>query len=119
VAQAVYLVSILGLALLLARPVLLVYSASQERAAQAVSSSLGKVIDSMSPGTSVVIRLEGYPGVLMKVDLGGKAVSASFEGATATAPVRWELPVATLVPGEEYNFTLVGGEIELAQARHG
>ncbi len=117
--EAVYFVSVVGLAVLLARPVYLVYSASQERAAEAVASGLEVMIDSMSPGTSVVTSLETYPGVSLSVALAGTTVAASFGNATVTAQVRWELPRATLSPGEAYNFTLKGGEVAVAQARDG
>jgi hypothetical protein len=117
--QAVYFVSIIGLSVLLARPVYLVYSASQERSAQVVASGLQTVIDSMSPGTTVVTSLEGYPGVQLSVALSGSTVSASFGSATATAQVRWELPKETLSPGTAYSFTLNGGEVAIAQARDG
>jgi hypothetical protein len=115
--QAIYFASIIGLAVLLARPVYLVYSASQERSAQAVASGLQAMIDSMSPGTTVVSSLETYPGVQLSVALGGTTISASFGSSTATAQVRWELPQTTLHPGETYGFTLSGGEVVVAQAR--
>ena len=117
--EAVYFVSIIGLSVLLARPVYLVYSASQERGAEVVASGLEAVIDSMSPGTTVVTSLESYPGVRLSVALAGTTVAASFGNATATAQVRWELPRATLYPGDAYNLTLEGGEVEVAQARNG
>jgi len=117
--QAVYFASIIGLSLLLARPVYQVYSASQERSAQVVASGLQAVIDSMSPGTTVTTRLESYPGVQLSVDLSGTTVSASIGGARAAAQVRWELPRATLSPGTLYSFTLSGGDVLVAQARNG
>ena len=117
--QAVYFVSIIGLGVLLARPVYLVYSASQERSAEAVASGLGAMIDSMSPGTTVVTSLESYPGVQLSVALAGTTIAASFGNATATAQVRWELPRAALSAGEAYEFTLQGGEVGVAQARDG
>jgi hypothetical protein len=117
--QAVYFASILGLSLLLARPVYLVYSASQERSAQVVASGLEAVIDSMSPGTTVTTSLQSYPGVQLSVTLSGNTVAASFGSAKATAQVRWGLPSTTLSPGATYNFTLNGGELEVAQARNG
>jgi len=117
--QSVYFISIVGLSVLLARPVYLVYSASQERSAQVVASGLEAMIDSMSPGTTVVTSLESYPGVLLSVSLSGTTVAASFGDATATAQVRWELTHATLSPGAAYNFTLNGGDVVVAQARHG
>lgn len=76
--QAIYFASIIGLAVLLARPVYLVYSASQERSAQAVASGLQAMIDSMSSGTTVVSGLESYPGVQLSVALGGTTIAASF-----------------------------------------
>jgi len=119
ISEAVYLASIIGLSVLLARPVYLVYSASQERGAQVVAAGLGEMIDSMSPGTSLVTSLQSYPGVQLTVVLGGTTVSASFGNSSASAQVRWELPRATLHPGELYNFTLQGGWVLLAQARDG
>jgi hypothetical protein len=116
--EAVYFVSIIGLSLLLARPVYLVYSGSQERSAQVVASGLGAMIDSMSPGTTVVAGLEGYPGVQLSAALSGTTVAVSFGGATATAQVRWELARVTLSPGVIYSFTLNGGVL-VAQARNG
>jgi hypothetical protein len=117
--EAVYFVSVIGLAVLLARPVYLVYSASQERSAQVVASGLEAMVDSMSSGTTVVTSLESYPGVQLSVALAGTTVAASFGNATATAQVRWELQRATLSPGEAYNFTLKGGVVAVAQARDG
>ena len=117
--QAVYFVSIVGLSLMLARPVYQVYSASQERGAQVVASGLGAMIDSMSPGTTVVTSLESYPGVRLSVALSGTTVSASLGNATASAHVRWGLPHVTLSAGQAYNFTLLGGEIAVAPARDG
>jgi hypothetical protein len=117
--EAVYFVAIIGLSVLLARPVYLVYSGSQERSAQVVASGIEAMIDSMSPGTTVVTSLESYPGVQLSVALSGTTVAASFGNATATAQVRWELPRATLSPGATYVFTLTGGEVMVAQARNG
>jgi len=117
--DAIYLVSIIGLSVLLARPVYLVYAASQERGAEIVASGLGRMIDSMSPGTSVVTSLESYPGVRLSVVLGGTTVAASFGTTTATAQVRWQLPHATLSPGETYRFTLERGMVVVEKARNG
>jgi hypothetical protein len=117
--EAVYFVSIIGLAVLLARPVYLAYSGSQERSAQVVASGIEAMIDSMSSGTTVVTSLESYPGVQLSVRLSGTTVAASFGNATATAQVRWELPRATLSPGPTYIFTLNGVEVTVAQARNG
>jgi hypothetical protein len=117
--QAVYFVSIIGLSVLLARPVYLVYSGSQERSAQVVASGIQAMIDSMSPGTTLVTSLESYPGVQLSVSLRGTTVAASFGNETATAQVRWELPLVTLSPGVPYSFTLNGGEVTVAQARDG
>jgi hypothetical protein len=117
--EAVYFVSIIGLAILLARPVYLVYSGSQERSAQVVASGVEALVNSMSPGTTLVTSLESYPGVQLSVALSGTTVAASFGSATATAQVRWELPRATLSPGVTYSFTLNGGEVAVAQARDG
>jgi hypothetical protein len=116
--QAIYFASIIGLAVLLSRPVYLAYSASQERSAQAVASGLQAMIDSMSPGTTVVSTLECYPGVQLTVSLAGTTVAASFGNSTATAQVRWELPRMTLHPGEAYGFTLSGDDVVVAQARY-
>ncbi len=117
--EAVYFASIVGLAVLLARPVYLVYSGSQERSAQAVASGVETVIDSMSPGTTVVTSLESYPGVPLSVALGGTTVTASFGTESATARVTWSLPHVTLSPGVSYSFTLKGGDVIVAQARDG
>jgi hypothetical protein len=117
--EAVYFVSIIGLSVLLARPVYLVYSGSQERSALVVASGLEAMIDSMSPGTTVVTSLESYPGVQLSVELSGTTVAASFGDATATAQVRWELTRATLSPGVTYSFTLNGGDVVVAKARNG
>jgi len=114
--QAVYFVSIIGLAVLLARPVYLVYTASEDRSAQTVASGLEAMIDSMSPGTTLVSSLQSYPGVRLTVSLAGTTVSASFGGAKATAQVKWALPSTSLQPGETYRFTLNGGQVEVVQA---
>lgn len=119
VSDAVYIASIIGLSLLLARPVYLVFTASQERGAEAVSSGLGRMLDSMSPGTTLVTGLETYPGVQLSVTLSGNTVAATFGRTTAITQVRWELPRATLSPGEAYSFTLIGGEVLVEKARSG
>jgi cytochrome bd-type quinol oxidase subunit 2 len=119
VSDAVYMASILALAVLLARPVYLAFSGSQERGAEAVASSLGNMLDSMSPGMSVVTSLGSYPGVQLSVSLAGNTVAASFGTHTATDQVAWELPRTTLSPGEEYNFTLQGGALLVSPARDG
>ncbi len=118
-ADAVYFVSVVGLAILLTRPVYLVHSASQERGAQVVASGLGTMLDSMSPGMSVVTSLESYPGVQLSVSVSGQTVMASYGGASADARVQWQLPRADLLAGVRYNFTLEGGEVVIAQASHG
>jgi len=117
--DAVYMVAIIGLAILLARPVYLVYAASQERGAEIVAAGLAKMIDSMSPGTSLVVSLGSYPGVKLLVALSGTTVSASFGMTEATAQVRWQLPHETISPGESYRFTLEGGRVVVEQARNG
>ena len=117
--DAVYLVSVVGLAILLARPVYLVFAASQERGAEVVASGLREMIDSMSPGTTVVTRLESYPGVQLSVALSGTTVAATIGRSTATTQVKWEFTHTTLSPGVAYSFTLKGGEVFVAQARDG
>jgi hypothetical protein len=117
--DAVYIASIVCLSILLARPVYLVFAASQERGAEAVASGLRSMIDSMSPGTTLVTRLESYPGVQLTVTLAGTTVAASFGKTTATTQVRWELPHVTLSPGGTYTFTLKGAEVLIAQTRDG
>jgi hypothetical protein len=119
VSDAVYLVSVIGLSILLARPVFLVYTASQERGAEVVAAGLGNMIDSMSPGTSVITSLTSYPAIQLTVALSGNTVAASFGKSTATAQVRCSLPEMTLHPGVTYAFTLHGGELVVAQARNG
>jgi hypothetical protein len=96
-----------------------VFTASQERGAQAVSSGLGEMIDSMSPGTTIVAGLESYPGVQLSVTLSGTTVAATFGKTTATTQVRWELPRATLSSGVEYSFTLTGRVVLVEKARSG
>lgn len=119
VSLAVYFVSIIGLSLLLARPVYLVFSASQERGAEAVASGLGSMIDSMSPGTTLVTTLEAYPGVGLSVHLSGDTVEASFGNSSATYAVRWLLPDVTLAPAVSYSFTLQGGTVKVGPTRSG
>lgn len=96
-----------------------VLSASQERSAEVVASGLGSVIDSMTPGTSIVASLQSYPAVQLSVTLSGTTVEASFGKSTATAQVRWSLPQTTLHAGEAYRFTLNGVEMVVAPARNG
>lgn len=110
---AIYFASIVGLAVLLARPVYLVYSGSQERSAQAVASGLSAMLDAMTPGTAVATSLESYPGVQLAVHLDGMSLTASYGNASATVQVTWPLPRVTLVPGETYTFTLGGGGMEV------
>jgi hypothetical protein len=117
--DAVYIVSIVGLSILLARPVYLVFTASQERGAEAVASGLGSMIDTMTPGTTLVTGLESYPGVQLSVTLSGTTVTASFGKATAAFQVKWEFAHATLSPGETYTFTLKGAEVLVAPTRNG
>lgn len=118
ISEAVYLIAVLALAALLARPVYAVYSASQERGAEAVASGLSEMIDRLEPGTIVVAKVESFPGTGLSVALQGTSVTASFEGTSATAQVRWELPHEKLVPGEDYSFTVRGDKVEVA-ARDG
>src|ERR1700690_4473193 len=117
--EAVYFVSIIGLSILLPRPVDLVFSGSQQRSAQVVASGIEAMIDSMSPGITVVTSLETYPGVQLSVVLSGTIVAASFGNATARQQVRWELTRATLSPGTTYSFTVNGGQVMVAQTRNG
>lgn len=117
--QAVYFVSIIGLSLMLARPVYLVYSGAQERGAEALAAGLGAMVDSMSPGTTVVTSLESYPGVKLSVAFSGTTIVASFGNSSASAQVAWALQRATLSPGQDYRLTLEGGEVQVAQARDG
>ena len=119
ISDAVYMASIIALAVLLARPVYLVYAASQQRGAEAVAAGIGTMIDSMSPGTSVVTSLESYPCVQLSVVLDGNTVAASFGKSTATSQVSKALPMTTLSPGVLYNFTLDGGKLVVAPARNG
>jgi len=97
----------------------MVYAASQERGAEIVASGLARMLDSMSPGMSVVITLESYPGVRLSVALDGTTVEAFFAKSAATAQVTWQLPRLTLSPGQAYNFTLEDGRVVVAQARNG
>lgn len=117
--EAVYLSSIIGLSILLARPVSLVYSASQQRTAEVVASGFADMIDSMSPGITVVATLQSYPGVRLSLVISGNTVVASCGTASATQHVRWGLARTTLYAGEAYAFTLHGGEVAVAPARHG
>jgi hypothetical protein len=118
VSDAIYYASIILLSLLLARPVYLAYSGSQERGAQTVSSSLAAVIDAMSPGMTLVTSLQAYPGIPLTVTLSGTSVSASVGHASSSSPVRWQLQRALLLPGTDYSFTLRGGTVEVVALRH-
>ena len=113
-----YFASLIGLSLLLARPVYLVYSGSQERSAQAIAFGLAETIDSLSPGMSVLVMLSSYPAVGLSAALAGNTVTASFGETTATANVVYALPHTPIAAGTVYNFTLVSGLIEVAQVRH-
>lgn len=104
----VYFVAVISLAALLARPVYGVYTASQERGAEAVASGLSAMIDGMQPGTTVVTKVESFPGTGLSVVLDGKTVTASFAGATASAQVKWGLPHETLTAGQDYSFAVRG-----------
>ncbi len=117
--DAVYLVAILGLSILLARPVYTVFYASQERGAETVCSGLAVMIDSMSPGTVVTARLESYPAVDLSVGLSGRTLTAHLGGSSSSSRVVWDLQTATLTPGKTYVFTLSGGEVSVEQARDG
>lgn len=116
VSDAVYFAAIIGLSVLLARPVYLAYSASQQRAAETVASGFGSMLDSMSPGVSLIAGLASYPGVGYSVTLSGHVVVASFGSASASAYVHWALPHATLEPGRLYNLTLEGGTVVIRGA---
>ncbi len=119
ISDAVYLVSIVVLAVFLARPVGLVYAAAEARGATIVASSVGGMIDSMSPGSTFVMSLQTYPGVHLSVTLSGSTVTAAIGRSTATSQVRWPLQGEVLSPGETYNFTFRGGEIAVAPVGHG
>lgn len=117
--QAVYFASVLGIALMLARPVYLVYSGSQERAAEVVAAGLSSMLDSLRPGMTVVASLEAYPGVVSGATLSGDTVVVSFGNATASAQVTWGVSHATLAAGRAYSFTLRGGEVVVGPPRDG
>lgn len=119
ISEAVYFVAIIGLAVLLARPVYLVYSGAQERSAQALAAGVAEMVDSMRSGTSATFALEAYPGVDISVTLGESTVTAHVGGYSSAANVRWELPGVTLSQGTEYNVTLLGERIEVAAAGSG
>jgi hypothetical protein len=119
ISDAIYLISIIVLSVFLVRPVYLVYGAAQARGADVVASGIGNMIDSMSPGTTLVTTIESYPGVRLFVTLGGDTVTASFEKATATSHVKWPIQYTVLSAGESYNFTLRGGEVRVAPIHHG
>lgn len=117
--QVVYFASVLGLALMLARPVYLVYTGSQERAAEVSAAGLSAMLDSLSPGMTVVASLEAYPGVTSGATLSGNTVVVAFGSSTAIAHVTWALSHATLSAGRAYTFKLQGGEVVVGTARHG
>ncbi|MDA4117469.1 MAG: hypothetical protein OK455_03910 [Thaumarchaeota archaeon] len=119
ISDAVYLISIVVLSVFLARPVYLVYGAAQTRGADMVASGVGTMLDSISPGTSVITSFESYPGVQLSVVLSGTSVTASFGKSAATFHERWPLQNVVLTPGESYNFSFRGGEIVVAPVRHG
>jgi hypothetical protein len=107
----VYLASIIGLLLLLARPVYLVFSASEQRGAESVAQGISNVVDSLTQGSSVVCTLPAYPGVSLSVDLSGSAVSAYVDGNRASTSVRWPINPMTMEAGESYSFTLEDGHV--------
>lgn len=119
VSEAIYLISIIALSVLLARPVYLVYSGSQELAARTVSSGLAQSLNSMLPGMTITTILQSYPGVGFSVSLGGSSVVAKCGAASATAETKWHLPHVTLTPGRAYTFTLQGEEIVMGTPKHG
>ena len=119
ISEAVYFVAIIGLAVLLARPVYLVYSGAQERSAEVLAAGMAEMVDSMRPGTSTALDLEAYPGVAISVALEGSTLTAHVGGYSSEAAVRWALPEVTLHTGDEYNLTLVGDGVEIATARSG
>ena len=113
ISQAVYFIAVLSLAAILAKPVYGVYTAAQERGAQATADGVGSMLDSLSPGESVVLKLESYPGVGLAVSLDGSEVRASEGSATSVYHVHWSLPTATLLPGVSYRFVLSGGSVSV------
>jgi cytochrome bd-type quinol oxidase subunit 2 len=113
--QAVYIASIVGLLLLLARPAYLVFSASQERGAEAVAAGLASVIGSMRPGTTLICALPAYPGVSLTADLAGTIIIVNLDGSRANATVRWHVDPITLTAGESFSLTLQNdGEVKVA-----
>ena len=78
------------------------------------------MIDSMSPGTTLVTSLESYPGVQLSVTLSGTTVAASFGRCDGDGPGEMGAPATRRSPpGETYSFTLNGVEVVVAQARNG
>jgi len=119
ISDAVYLASILILAVLLARPVYGVYSASQTRAVEIVAAGVEKMIDSIPSGGSTVVRLEAGVGATFSVRLSGHTVSVSSGGFTAISQVKCSLPSMTLSSGTAYRLSETGGRLFVEKTRSG
>lgn len=117
--DAIYLASILLLALLLARPVYSLYGAAQTRGAEAVATGVASVVDSLPAGGTTTMRLQDGVGATFSVELYGNTVTVSLGGSTASSRVDRALPAATLASGNTYELRDVGGRISVAQTGSG
>ena len=117
VEQAVYMASVFGLLLLLARPAYLVFSASEERGAQAVAQGVAGTVDALAPGSSVMVSLPAYPGLSLSVSISGTLVIASVDGTQANATVQWPMEPMVLDAGASYSFALADGHVLVSERR--
>ena len=113
ISQAVYFIAVLSLAGALAKPVYGVYTASQERGAQVTAAGIASMLDSLSPGESVTLKLVSYPGLEMSSSLAGSTVKVTEGPMSGSAQVRWLLPTLTLEPGLPYTFALTGTSVSV------
>ena len=116
VEQAVYMASVFGLLLLLARPAYLVFSASEGRD-QAVAQGVAGTVDALAPGSSVMVSLPAYPGLSLSVSISGTLVIASVDGNQANATVQWPMEPMVLDAGASYSFALADGHVLVSERR--
>lgn len=110
----VYAFASVALVLLLTPQLAGVVRLSREGADLRDLDGAGAVIDSLSPGITMVFAF-GAPHLSDSLQLGGHAVSCSDGQGTVSVPVRWALPNFTLSPAVQYRLSLVKGTVMVSQ----
>ena len=110
-----YIFASVALVLLFAPQLVGVARVARESADWRNVDGVRAVIDSLSPGVTVLMAY-GSPDTLDDIRLGGHLVSCSDGNGTISMPVDWELPNVTLLPSAQYRLVLVLGVVTVSQA---